>query len=169
MPHWQERAAHRAGPLILEFAGRRYLNRGDDSRPEIESVVRPWALSALTAAAGLSGLLILAQAALAGRFLNVAGDGLKAAHSGIGNVVVLLAIAQVALPFVAGMQGRLKSPLIGMTALFLVLIVAQVGLGYTGRNNVTSASLHIPNGVLLFGLAMSNISMALRAMRAASL
>ena len=36
----------------------------------------------------------------------------------------------------------------------VVLVVVQIGLGYGGRDSGTAASLHVPNGVLIFGLSI---------------
>lgn len=132
------------------------------------SAARPGALRALLAIAGLTALLVLAQAGLAGQFLNLTNTNgnIQKIHGYLGNTVFLLALAQVVLVIVSGVTGSLRSGLLAMTLTLVVLITAQLGLGYSGRerDNV-AASLHIPNGVLIFGVTMANISMALRAIR----
>jgi hypothetical protein len=113
----------------------------------------------------ITGLLVLIQAIMAGRFLSYPSTSLQRTHGDIGSLVFLLAIIQVVLVFLAGITGKVRAGLLGMTILLLILVGAQLGLGYSGRDNQMPRSLHIPNGVLIFGLAMSNISMAMRAQR----
>ncbi len=132
------------------------------------SAVKPGMVTAMMAAAALTGVLVLAQAALAGQFLrvdNTNGD-LQKIHGYIGNAVFLFAIAQAALIVVSGLTGRLRSGLLSMAITLVVLTTAQLGLGYSGRDrDGIAAALHIPLGVLIFGIAMANISMAMRAQR----
>jgi hypothetical protein len=128
-------------------------------------VARPGLLRALTGTAGLMALLILIQATLAGRFLNYSASNLRTLHGVVGNVVFLLAIVLVVLVVAAGISGRARAGLLGSSVGLLVLTFAQVGMGYAGRENAAPAAFHIPNGVLIFGLTMSIISLALRAQR----
>jgi hypothetical protein len=39
------------------------------------------------------------------------------------------------------------------SAVLLVLTAVQLSLGFASEDSSTAASLHIPNGVLIFGLA----------------
>jgi hypothetical protein len=137
--------------------------------PAPVAAARPGALRALAGCAALMALLILIQAALAGRFLAYSGEAraadLQRLHGYLGNAVFLLALVQVGLVVWAGIVGRARGTLLGTTVLVLVLVTAQIGLGYAGRENAFPASLHLPNGVLLFGLSMATISLALRARR----
>ena len=41
-----------------------------------------------------------------------------------------------------------------------VVLTAQVGLGYVGRDSAEAAAWHIPNGVLAFGLAVHQLTLA---------
>jgi hypothetical protein len=43
--------------------------------------------------------------------------------------------------------------LIATNVLLAILVIIQFGLGYGGKNNATAASLHVPNGVLIMGVA----------------
>jgi hypothetical protein len=36
-----------------------------------------------------------------------------------------------------------------------VLVTAQIGLGYAGRESAGAASWHVPNGVIIFGLTVA--------------
>ena len=115
---------------------------------------RPGALRAMQAVVGLMALLILLQAVLAGR--RWAGDDTTTVHGMVGNVVFLLALANVALVFVAGLTGRARSVLTGIAVLLVILLTAQIGLGYAGDGQSEAIAWHIPNGVLIFGLAVAN-------------
>ncbi|HYI26047.1 MAG TPA: hypothetical protein VD767_11615, partial [Thermomicrobiales bacterium] len=76
---------------------------------------------------------------------------LVTAHELIGNVAFLLAMAQVVVAFI-GMQKRLLSRgLVIASALVVVLVIAQLGLGYSGRENFEVRTWHIANGVALMG------------------
>ncbi len=138
------------------------------SLPEAPTAARPAALRAFTWLTILMAVLVLAQAALAGRFLNYSAESLRTLHGILGEIVLLLAIVQLVLLLAAGMRSRTRAALLSMSITLLVLVAAQVGLGYAGREQPLPASLHIPNGVLIFGLLMSNISLGLRAQRETS-
>jgi hypothetical protein len=137
--------------------------------PEAPAAARPAALRAFTVVTIVMAVLVLAQAALAGRFLNYSAENLRTLHGTLGNIVFLLAIVQLVLVLVAGIRSRTRAALLSMSVTLLVLVAAQVGLGYAGRAQALPASLHIPNGVLIFGLLMSNISLGLRAQRETSI
>ncbi len=138
------------------------------SLPEAPTVARPAALRAFTVLTIIMAVLVLVQAALAGHFLNYAAGNLRTLHGTLGEIVFLLAIVQLVLVLVAGVRGRTRAALLSMSITLLVLVAAQVVLGYAGRDEALPASLHIPNGVLIFGLLMSNISLGLRAQRETS-
>jgi hypothetical protein len=44
-------------------------------------------------------------------------------------------------------------------------MTAQIGLGYAGRDSGEAAALHLPNGVLIFGIGTFMISLVARARR----
>jgi hypothetical protein len=96
---------------------------------------------------GLLAVLVLVMAAIAGRSLFGTWD--IVVHGGIGNAVFTLAIVAAVLSFATNAKGGI---VIGAMA-FLLLSFAQVGLGYVGRETVEAAAWHIPNGVLLMGIA----------------
>ncbi|HVB63597.1 MAG TPA: hypothetical protein VNE17_02625 [Nitrolancea sp.] len=97
-------------------------------------------------------LLVLIQAVLAGRGLSFGGDAIDI-HGMVANLTGLMVLIQVVLAFAAGIRGRFRSLLLGTNVLLLILVIAQFGLGYGGRDNRTAAALHVPNGVLIFGVA----------------
>lgn len=93
-------------------------------------------------------VLILVQAVLAGRHLF--GPGGIALHGVLGNSIFLLGIALVATA-VLGPRDRV---VVGASTLLMLLLTAQIGLGYAGRESLSAAAWHIPNGVLSFGIAV---------------
>jgi hypothetical protein len=98
---------------------------------------------------GLLALLVLVMAVTAGRSNKLFGTWDIVVHGGIGNAVFTLAIVAAVLSFATNAKGGI---VIGAMA-FLLLSFAQVGLGYVGRDTLEAAAWHIPNGVLLMGIA----------------
>lgn len=107
----------------------------------------PMLVAALKVVAALFAALILIQAILAGRGWYVDFDLIRV-HGFVGNAVFLLSAGLVALVYLAGLRG----PTLLLSGAIFLLVFGQVGLGYAGRESAMSASLHVPNGVLLFGL-----------------
>lgn len=127
---------------------------------------RPWALQTFRVLAGLIALLILAQALLAGEWLT--GHDVINIHKANGFLLFALAVLQVVIVAAAGLKGRLRTTVLGFTLLFLALIVVQLVLGFSGFDSANQArALHITNGVLLFGIAGFNATLANRAAREA--
>lgn len=109
-----------------------------------------------------TAVLILVQAIMAGQFLFRGAEfpHLRQDHGMLGNLIFLVVIAQIALAF-AGMRRKIwGTNIVVINVVILLLIFVQVGLGYGGRTNLFSASLHVPNGVLLFGIAVLNAVIA---------
>jgi hypothetical protein len=106
-------------------------------------------------AAGLFTVLVLVQAVLAGRGWFVDFD-LIDIHGMVGNLVFLVAVAMVAIARFAMPESNERKTLVIMSGILVLLVVAQIALGYSATaDNPSSeaAALHIPNGVLIFGLA----------------
>lgn len=102
-------------------------------------------------------LLILVMATLAGRHLTL-GEQVIELHGYIGNAVFVLALANAALVVAAGLPGRDFALAVGL----VLLMFAQIGLGYVGRDTAEAAAWHIPNGVLLVALSAYQLSEARR-------
>ena len=100
--------------------------------------------------AGLVALLILVQATLAGQF-TFKEPSLQAVHAIVGNVLFMLAMVQLALAWLT--RDAWRHRMVISSAVLVLLIVAQIGLGYGSRDNIDSAAIHIPVGVFLFALA----------------
>jgi hypothetical protein len=103
---------------------------------------------AMKIVAVLYAALVLVQAIIAGRGWFKDFDLIKT-HGDIGMGVFVVAIVQVVLAFMV--FGPRSSLTLGFV-LVLILTGAQLGLGFASDENSTAASLHIPNGVLIFGL-----------------
>ena len=122
------------------------------------AATRPGALRALHIVAGLLVLLALNQAFLAGRGQFVNRDFL-AVHGVLGELIFLMVVVHLVLVLTAGVHGALHRSLLGINLLLLVLVPLQLGLGYAGTTSGEAAAWHLPNGVLIFGLMVTNLWM----------
>lgn len=116
---------------------------------------RPGLLTAYRVLAGLSVLIVLVQAALAGRHINL-GAGIEL-HGILGNTLFAIAVVMVVVSFLTQTRGVVVGHAVGFAALCFV----QIGLGYVGRDTAEAAAWHIPNGVLLMGLAVAHLTLIL--------
>lgn len=98
----------------------------------------------------LTAVLLLIQPILAGQFAYNGKSDLEDVHEMMGNVIFLTVAGQLALAFLA--RKTYGAGLVGHNAGLMVLVVAQIGLGYAGRDNEDLLAYHIPLGVLLFGM-----------------
>ena len=135
-----------------------------DRRITGEELARPQFLPMLKVSAGLFAGLVLVQALLAGRGWFRDRD-LIAIHGGVGALVVLVAISQVVLTLLVGAPAHLRRSLGLCSAALLVLVVVQYALGFATRTSAEAAAWHVPNGVLLFGLAVINCMLIFRLRR----
>ncbi len=110
--------------------------------------------SALAISSAILTALVLVQAILAGRGWFVNHEFIDV-HGVVADVVVLAAVVQAVIAFLALRRRQAGRTLFGLNLAILVLVVVQLGLGYAGRDSDTAASLHIPNGVLIFGLSVA--------------
>jgi hypothetical protein len=110
--------------------------------------------------AGATALLVLVQAVLIGRGFFADAPSLVLRHGETGNLTFLAAIALVVLAFVGWRRGNLGLRPLVVSLLLLVLVVAQLGLGYVGRESGEAAAWHVPNGVLIFGLTVALFGLA---------
>ncbi|MBW3633040.1 MAG: hypothetical protein KY456_08420 [Chloroflexi bacterium] len=105
-----------------------------------------------TAVRWLSGItiaLVLIQAVLIGQGLFLGDPSRTALHGWIGNITFLGAVVLAGLCVMGVRRGELSRPALGLSVLVVILTVAQIGLGYSGRGGGMPAALHIPNGVLI--------------------
>lgn len=94
---------------------------------------------------------ILVQAVLAGQGWFV-DQGLMVLHGGVGHGVLTLAI----LVAVWAWWRRPSWPVVALATLGVLGLVAQTGLGYTGRRGgvALASSLHVPLGTLLLATSL---------------
>ncbi len=119
---------------------------GNISKPNRVASVRSGGVVEVTLAA-LVFVGVLAQAALAGQ--HIAFESSITLHGVIGNAVFAFQAILVASAVFKKMSSEAKL----IVAAMLVLLAAQTGLGYAGREAEGLVAWHIPLGVALFGLA----------------
>jgi hypothetical protein len=99
----------------------------------------------------LATFLVFVQAALAGAFIS--GEDVDAVdiHEMVANLLFLVVAIQLVLAFMVRSQSRFN--LWAWVTALLMLVIAQTGLGYLGRDDSLPIAIHVPLGVLIFGLA----------------
>ena len=100
----------------------------------------------------LTTLLVLLQAVLAGQGWFGDRDFIDV-HEIVGNVFFLAVVMQLFLTLILKIRGPIGKQLLILNGMLLILTVVQIGLGYAGRETAQAAAWHIPNGLLLFGVA----------------
>lgn len=118
-----------------------------------------WALKIVSA---LTVALVLVQAVLAGRgwFVN---RHLIDVHGVVGDVTLLVVLVQAGLALAAARRHLVGRGVLALNVVLPVLVFVQLVLGYSAvdSGSGTAASLHIPNGVLIFGLTVLNLALVL--------
>lgn len=109
----------------------------------------PGLIRPFQAVAGLVALLVFVQAILAGQFITGESD-VKDVHEMVGNFIFLAAAAQLILAYLTRDYWRYK--MVIWSVVTVILVVCQIGLGYSGRDESGIAAIHIPLGVFLFSL-----------------
>ncbi len=110
-------------------------------------------------AALVTAILVVIQAALAGRGWFVDYDLIKI-HGYAGNVTFITGLLLVWFAYAGSRDGSLERADLMISIVMLVLVFAQFGLGYGGRDSQTARSLHIPNGVLITGATFALLTRA---------
>lgn len=111
--------------------------------------------------AGITAALVLVQAILIGQALFLGNAGAVELHGWLGSASFIGAVVLTGIAIYGARRGEVPTVLMGLAVLVTVLIVAQLGLGYSGRRGGLPAALHIPNGVLIMGLLASVLTTAL--------
>ncbi len=99
-------------------------------------------------------VLVLLQAVLVGRGWFLGEGNLVKIHGNLGSLTFLAAVALGAIALALRPSARHWLRFLAPIAILIILVAAQLGLGYSGRKNSDAAALHIPNGVLIFGLSV---------------
>lgn len=107
--------------------------------------------------AGVVAALVLVQAVLAGQSSRLFGTMGIGIHGTVANITFMLALANLAVGWRAGLS-QLQ---LGVLAALFVGIFVQTGLGYAGRTSLDAAAWHIPTGVAIFGLAVTSLTLSL--------
>jgi hypothetical protein len=102
--------------------------------------------------AALTIALVLIQAVLIGQALYIGDASRLALHGYLGNVSFLAAVVLAGLLIFASRRREAPRAALALGVLVAVLMIAQIGLGYSGRGGGWPAAIHIPNGVLIVGL-----------------
>jgi len=110
-----------------------------------------WIVPAVQAISALLAIGIVVQAFLGGSGFLQNRPTLVDIHEMVGNVVFLLAVAQLAIAFMGMQKGLVPRGLVIASAIVVVLEIAQLGLCYSGRESLDARVWHLPNGVLLMG------------------
>lgn len=100
----------------------------------------------------LTTLLVLLQAGLIGQALYMGETSLLALHGWLGSGSFILALLLVGAAFLGVQRGELPRSIVVHGVIVVLLMVAQLGLGYVGRRGGFPAAIHIPNGVLIAAL-----------------
>src|SRR5918992_1461801 len=110
--------------------------------------------------AAVTAALVLVQAIFIGQFFYGGNGGAVGTHGWIGNLTFLGAIILTGLAIYGARRGEIPGQLMSLSVVATVLIIAQLGLGYAGRDGGMPAALHIPNGVLIMGLLAAILALA---------
>ncbi len=90
-------------------------------------------------------IIVAAQAVIAGQHLF--GDWGIGLHAALGNAGFAVTVVTAAIAITK--RHSRSSSVIGVV--LVVLMSAQIGLGYSARESEAAAALHIPIGVAVFG------------------
>ena len=133
----------------------------DDRTVTRTTVVRPGLLPYFQGVVGLFAALVLLQALLVGRGIFLDRD-LITVHGRIGDLTALVALIQAVLAFfVVGLRG----PSFLISVLLFVLGFIQLSLGYAIADSAGAGAWHVPNGVLIFGIATAHLLYVMRLRR----
>lgn len=115
---------------------------------------------------GITTLLVLLQAALIGQALYLGEMSLLSLHGWLGSGSFVLALLLTGAIVLTIQRGDLPRSALVHGIIVVVLMVAQLGLGYMGRRGGWPAAIHIPNGVLIASLLSALLASTFLAPRA---
>lgn len=115
----------------------------------------------------ITTILVLLQAALIGQALYMGDMSLAAVHGWLGSGSFLLAVLLVGAALLGVRSGELPRSVIIHGVIVVLLMVAQLGLGYMGRRGGWPAAIHIPNGVVIAALLSALLASTFHASRTA--
>ena len=82
-------------------------------------------------------------------------------HGSLGNLIFALASVQLVLAFLGYQRGVVGRKHLLLNGFLIILLFAQIGLGYSGSRSGASGALvwHLPVGVLAMGAGTLNASL----------
>jgi hypothetical protein len=116
------------------------------------SALNPGYVRALKGLAHLTALLVFLQAVLAGLFTSREELGARDLHEVMANALFMVVLAELAAALLV--RGASQYRLHYLVAVLAAAIAGQIGLGYAGREETLASAVHVPLGVLIFGLAV---------------
>ncbi|MGI9253800.1 MAG: hypothetical protein ACR2J8_08635 [Thermomicrobiales bacterium] len=103
--------------------------------------------------------LVLVQAFMIGQVWFMGRGSLLLTHGIVGNVSYIGALGMVVVGYL-GLKKGWGMAFLGLAILVVLLMTAQLGLGYVGRKVAMAASIHVFNGVLLTGTLFALMTVA---------
>ena len=105
----------------------------------------------------ISALIVITALVIGQGFFGGA-PGLITGHGHLGNLIFMLAAVQLALAFLGYQRGTIGRNHLLLNGFLIILLFAQIGLGYSGsRSGATGALVwHLPVGVLAMGVSTLN-------------
>ena len=73
-------------------------------------------------------------------------------HGYVANAIFPVSLLLLGLALFAGFRRR--NLLVGWSFLLVVLVVSQIGMGYSAIGRPNIAALHVPLGVIVFGVSL---------------
>ena len=114
----------------------------------------------------ITTLLVLLQAVLIGQALYMGDMSLVGLHGWLGSGSFILALLLVGAALLGVRNGELPRSIIVHGVIVVLLMVAQLGLGYVGRRGGLPAAIHVPNGVLIAAVLSALVASTFPASRA---
>jgi hypothetical protein len=105
----------------------------------------------------ISALIVITALVIGQGFFGGA-PGMITGHGHLGNLIFTLAAVQLALAFLGYQRGTIGRNHLLLSGFLIVLLFAQIGLGYSGSRSGASGALvwHLPVGVLTMGVSTVN-------------
>ncbi|MFM8593261.1 MAG: hypothetical protein ACKOCK_02560 [Chloroflexota bacterium] len=112
-------------------------------------------LSWMLALSALTVIIVLVQAAIAGQWFFLGRASWILTHGWLGSVGWMLVIAVGLMAAWSMWKHHWGRAEFVLSVVLGLLMTAQLGLGYMGREMASAAAWHIPNGVLIVMVAMA--------------
>lgn len=105
----------------------------------------------------ISALIVITAFVIGEGFFG-GSPGLITDHGYLGNLIFALAAVQLMLAFLGYQKGTVGRNHLLLNGLIIILLFAQIGLGYSGSRSGAAGALvwHLPVGVLAMGVSTLN-------------